>query len=97
MVAGSASTWTDPGHHWVKFEVAERELVQIAWRDANGAPVLEPMRCGPPNGEGVRVCLAGRSHARITHAIDQGAAPGTWTVQACGPAGCTDATTFVAP
>jgi hypothetical protein len=81
----------------VKFEVAERELVQIAWRDGAGAQVLEPMRCGPPNGEGVRVCLAGRSHERVAHALAQGAAPGTWTVEACGPAGCEAATTFVVP
>jgi hypothetical protein len=97
VVPGSASTWAEAGHQWVKFEVNERALVEIAWRDGAGVPVLEPMRCGPPNGDGIRVCLAGRSDARITRALETGAAPGTWTVEACGPAGCTLATTFNVP
>jgi len=96
VVPGSASTWKDPGYAWVKFQVAETALVDIAWRDGAGVSVLEPMHCGTVGG-GVRSCLAGRSHERIAHAISQGAVPGTWTVEACAPAGCVPVTTFAAP
>jgi len=96
VVPGSASTWKDTGYHWVKFQVAESELVKIAWRDGAGVSVLEPMNCGSL-GDGVRSCLAGRSHQRIAHAIEQGATAGTWTVEACAPEGCAPVTTFAAP
>jgi hypothetical protein len=96
IVAGSASTWKDEGYSWVQFQVEEIEHVQIAWRDAAGVSVLEPMNCGSA-GDGVRNCLAGRSHDRIAHAIEQGATPGTWTVEACGTEGCVPVTTFAAP
>lgn len=96
VVPGSASTWKDAGYHWVKFQVEETELVRIAWRDGAGVAVLEPMHCGSA-GDGVRNCLAGRSHERIAHAITQGAVPGTWTVEACASPGCVPVTTFSAP
>jgi hypothetical protein len=96
VVPGSASTWRDDGYHWVQFQVQEAELVRIAWRDGAGAPVLEPMHCGSPV-DGVRSCLAGRSHDRIAHAIDQGAAAGQWGVEACVSGGCVPVTTFTAP
>jgi hypothetical protein len=96
VVPGSSTAWKDTGYHWVRFEVEENELVRIAWRDGAGTSVLEPMQCGSP-GNGIRSCLAGRSHERIAHAIDQGASAGTWTVEACGTGGCVPVTTFEAP
>lgn len=90
LVAGSVRLWNEGGHIWASFATPERGSVGFQYLDGAGTPVLEPMGCRSPGADGVRNCAAGRSAARIHEAIADGAAPGTWTIQACGPRGCAD-------
>ena len=87
---GSVRVWSDKKHVWVAFRAEDPGALRLHWKDAVGNSVLEPMRCGSAD------CRAGRSHSRIAGALAAGAAPGTWTIEACGTAGCAEVGTFAA-
>lgn len=89
----SIRTWRTASYAWVALEIDTPEPAWLRWRDARGSIALNDMRCfkAGPNGH---PCRAGRSHARIQHAIDAGAAPGTWTVEVCTERGCTVVSAF---
>lgn len=92
---GSVRLWNEAGHVWAAFATTERGPVQFRYVDGSGREALDPMGCTGPDATGVRHCSAGRSRTRIARAIEHGgAAPGNWTVQACGAAGCADLGTF---
>ncbi|MCA9493646.1 MAG: hypothetical protein KC621_27125, partial [Myxococcales bacterium] len=61
------------------------------WLDAQGRSVLEPMGCARQE------CRAGRSHTRIDNALAEGAAPGTWTIEACADGVCSELGRFEVP
>jgi hypothetical protein len=88
---GTTRIWTDRKHVWVAFHAAEAGPIELHWKDAAGAEALEPMKCATAD------CRAGRSHGRIALALANGAAPGTWTISACGERGCADVGTFPTP
>jgi hypothetical protein len=91
---GSARIWNEGGHVWAAFATRVQGPVRFRYLDAGGQPVLEPMGCQSADADGIRRCSAGRSRVRLSRAVEQGAAAGTWTVQACGSAGCADVGTF---
>jgi hypothetical protein len=98
LVEGSARVWTEGSHTWAAFEAVEPGELSLRYVDGAGQPALEPMECQAAGPDGIRRCAAGRSAARLDAAVAEGAAAGTWTVEACGASGCVAVGTFdVAP
>lgn len=94
-VAGSvpsqARVWSDRSYVWVSFVHPNPWGLTLRWLDAQGRVVLEPMGCARTE------CRAGRSHTRIDNALAEGAAPGTWTVEACADGACSELGRFEVP
>ena len=78
----TVTQWTDDEHQWVSFRVETQEPTWIRWLDAKGEPAIEEMPCAFPTEDG-HECRAGRSHWRLVEALGDGAASGTWTIEAC--------------
>ncbi|MEZ4235395.1 MAG: hypothetical protein R3F59_04390 [Myxococcota bacterium] len=97
ILEGTARTWREGSHAWAAFDTTEGGSLSLRYLDAAGAPALEPMECQATGPDGVRHCSAGRSEARLAAAVAHGAAPGTWTVEACGAQGCVVVGTFDVP
>ena len=88
-------TWSTASYAWAVADVA-RDDVELAWFDAAGAEALDRVACNVRVADGWQ-CKSGRSVRRITHALGQGAQPGTWTVKACQGGACSDLGTFEVP
>jgi hypothetical protein len=79
--------WTSGSYAWAEAFVAAPGA-ELAWFDRTGAEALDRVACDGVVDGGFK-CYSGRSHARMAYAIDQGAAPGEWTVKVCQGADCT--------
>ena len=94
VIPDSPRVWREGDHTWAGFSTTQGGRITLQWRDAAGNEVLEAMDCQGADREGIRHCAAGRSSVRLERALSAGAAPGTWTVQACSVRGCTEIGSF---
>lgn len=85
VIAGTLNTWTADDTAWLQFDFLGTEPVEIHWLDAAGQQALNPWSCDGYLNRTTRRCYVGRTHERLAVALGDGAAPGTWTIQACAP------------
>ena len=90
---GEVASWEKSGSLWVQFDYTGAPLV-LEWLDAAGVVALEPTPCVNTVGAGVRRCYVGRTATRVQMALDAGATPGTWTVQACRSGLCSTVASY---
>jgi hypothetical protein len=87
VVEGSYASWTQDDHRFWQFDYASEQTLRLRWLDAAGAVVLDDSPCGRIDGATGR-CYVGRSVERFEWLVRQGAAAGTWTVEACEGSQC---------
>ena len=86
VVEGTLRTYAFDATEWLQFDFRGAGPLEIRWLDAEGHQALNPWSCDGYIDRTTRRCYVGRTHQRIEVALDAGAAPGTWTIQACEPA-----------
>ncbi len=85
VVPETLNTWTAGATEWLQFDFLGVDPLEIRWLDAEGQQALNPWTCDGYLNRTTRRCYVGRTHQRIDVALAAGAAPGTWTLQACQP------------
>ena len=93
LVDGTYMSWAAEDHLYWQFDYASEQTLRLRWLDAAGAVALDDTECGRIDGAMGR-CYVGRSVERFEWLVRQGAAGGTWTVEACQGADCGVIDTF---
>jgi hypothetical protein len=85
VIAGTLKIWTADATEWLQFDFRGAGPLEIQWLDAAGQQSLNSWSCDGYISRTTSRCYVGRTHRRIAVALRSGAAPGTWTLQACQP------------